>query len=285
MSEMKVHTTSSPGEFAAEVGDWLKLEPVRNNVLLVHALDPNGVPPGQGDPVFSWVTDTGDGAIVGAAFARMPYRMPLSEMPDAAARALAEHLVDVLPDLEGVAGSADSTKAFAARWAELTGKSAQSERDQWLMICTETTRPTAAGGPRMSTEDDLDTVAEWFMAGMRDSGLPPEQIAQRARQLAGGQIAGGRQIVWEDQDGTPVGAAGWGLNIAGVVRPAGVFVSPDHRAGGYATVLLGEVTARALENGADATVCTHFLKYESMLAVVEKVGYRRLADFTEYRFE
>ena len=281
---MKVHTTSDPGEFAAEVGDWLKLEPVRNNVLLVHALDPNGVPPGQADPVFSWVTDDAD-AIVGAAFARLPYRMPLSEMPDAAARALAEHLVTVLPDLEGVAGSADSTKAFAARWAELTGKSAQSERDQWLMICTETTRVAAGGGPRLSTADDLDTVAEWFMAGMRDSGLPPEQIAQRARQLAGGQIAGGRQIVWENEDGAPVGAAGWGLNIAGVVRPAGVFVSPDHRAGGYATVLLGEVTARALENGADATVCTHFLKYESMLAVVEKVGYRRLADFTEYRFD
>jgi predicted GNAT family acetyltransferase len=137
----------------------------------------------------------------------------------------------------------------------------------------------------MSTEDDLETVAEWFMAGMRDSGLPPEQIAQRARQLAGGQIAGRRQIVWEDEDGTPVGAAGWGLNIAGVIRPAGVFVSPDHRSGGYATLLLGEVTARALENGADTCVCTHFLKYESMLAVVEKVGYERLADFTEYRFE
>jgi predicted GNAT family acetyltransferase len=281
---MRVHTTSSADEFAARVGDWLKREPARNNVLLVHALDPNGVPPGQGDPVFSWVTDGDD--IVGAAFARLPYRMPMTEMPDDAARALAEHLVTVLPDLEGVAGAATSAKVFAARWASLTGKTAHSERDQWLMICTETTRPAdAAGGPRMSTQDDLETVAEWFMAGMRDSGLPPEQIAQRARQLAGGQIAGGRQIVWEDAEGTPVGAAGWGLNIAGVIRPAGVFVSPDHRAGGYATLLLGEVTARALENGAEACVCTHFLKYESMLAVVEKVGYRRLADFTEYRFE
>lgn len=282
---MQVHTTPSPEEFAAAAGDWLKREPARNNVLLVHALDPNGVPPGQGDPVFSWVTGA-DGEVVGAAFARMPYRMPLSEMPDDAARALAEHLVTVLPDLEGVAGAAGSAKVFAARWAELTGKTAHSERDQWLMVCTETTRPDdAPGGPRMSTQDDLETVAEWFMAGMRDSGLPPEQIAQRARQLAGGQIAGNRQIVWEDESATPVGAAGWGLRIAGVVRPAGVFVSPDHRAGGYATLLLGEVTARALENGAQACVCTHFLKYESMLAVVEKVGYRRLADFTEYRFE
>ncbi|HEY7597549.1 MAG TPA: GNAT family N-acetyltransferase [Actinophytocola sp.] len=282
---MKVQTTASPAEFYAAAGEWLEREPARNNVLLVHALDPNGVPPGQGDPVFSWVTD-GSGAVVGAAFARMPYRMPLTEMSDDAARALAEHLVTVLPDLEGVAGAASSAKVFAARWAELTGKTAHSERDQWLMICTETTRPDdASGGPRMSTPDDLDTVAEWFMAGMRDSGLPPDQIAQRARQLAGGQIAGGRQIVWEDANGTPVGAAGWGLNFAGVIRPAGVFVSPDHRAGGYATLLLGEVTARALENGADACVCTHFLKYESMLAVVEKVGYRRLADFTEYRFE
>ncbi len=282
---MAVHTTSSPEVFAEAAGDWLKQNPARNNVLLVHALDPNGVPPGQGDPVFAWVTDSA-GAVVGAGFDRLPYRMPLSEMPAEAARELAEHLVTELPGLEGVAGPADTAKEFAARWAELTGKDAHRERDQWLMVCTETTRPDgAAGGARMSTEDDLDTVGEWFMAGMRDSGLPPEQIAQRARQLAGGQIAGRRQIVWEDEDGVPVGAAGWGLEIAGVVRPAGVFVDPERRSGGYATLLLGEVTARALEGGAQACVCTHFLKYESMLAVVEKVGYRKLADFTEYRFE
>lgn len=282
---MQVQTTSSPTEFARHAGDWLTLNPAHNNVLLVHALDPNGVPPGQGEPVFAWVTDD-DGAVVGAGFDRLPYRMPLSAMPPEAARALADHLVDVLPGLEGVAGPADTAKEFATRWAEHTGRLAHRERDQWLMVCTETTRPDeAAGRARLSTEDDLDTVARWFMAGMRDSGLPEEQIAARARQLAGGQIAGGRQIIWEDEDGVPVGAAGWGLNIAGVVRPAGVFVDPERRSGGYATLLLGEVTARNLENGADACVCTHFVKYESMLAVVERVGYRRLADFTEYRFE
>jgi predicted GNAT family acetyltransferase len=282
---MQVQTTSSPEEFARHAGDWLTRNPAHNNVLLVHALDPNGVPPGQGEPVFAWVTDDA-GEVVGAGFDRLPYRMPLSAMPPEAARALADHLVTVLPGLEGVAGPADTAKEFAARWSEVTGRSANRERDQWLMVCTETTRPTdAAGGPRPSTQDDLDTVAEWFMAGMRDSGLPPEQIAQRARQLAGGQIAGGRQIIWENEDGVPVGAAGWGLRIAGVVRPAGVFVDPERRSGGYATLLLGEVTARALENGADACVCTHFVKYESMLAVVERVGYRKLADFTEYRFE
>jgi predicted GNAT family acetyltransferase len=282
---MRVETTSSPDEFAARVGDWLKREPVRNNVLLTHALDPNGVPPGRSEPVFAWVTGDG-GEVLGASFSRVPYRTPLSAMPAEAARALAAHLVTVLPGLEGVAGPAETAKEFAAAWSELTGKAGHRERDQWLMACTETTRPAdAAGRPRMSTQDDLDTVARWFMAGMRDSGLPPEQIAQRARQLAGGQIAGNRQIVWENEDGVPVGAAGWGLRIAGVVRPAGVFVDPERRSGGYATLLLGEVTARALENGADATVCTHFLKYESMLAVVEKVGYRWVADFTEYRFE
>lgn len=281
---MQVHTTASPEEFARQAGDWLTRNPAHNNVLLVHALDPNGVPPGQGDPVFAWVTDSG-GEVVGAGFDRLPYRMPLSAMPPEAARALADHMADALPGLEGVAGPADTAKEFAARFTEVTGKPANRERDQWLMVCTETTRPTDPNGhARMSTQDDLDTVAQWFMAGMRDSGLPQEQIAQRARQLAGGQIAGGRQIIWEDEDGVPVGAAGWGLRIAGVVRPAGVFVDPERRSGGYATLLLGEVTARALEDGADACVCTHFVKYESMLAVVERVGYRRLADFTEYRF-
>jgi predicted GNAT family acetyltransferase len=281
---LQVLTTSSPQRFAADVGDWLARRPVENNVLLVHALDPAGVPPGPGEPVFAWVTDPG-GEIQGAAFARVPYRVPISEMPAPAAAALAGELAARLPDLAGVAGPTETAAAFAARWSELTGRAAHRERDQWLMVCTETTRPDAPGRPRSATEDDLDTVAGWFSAGMRDSGLGPDEIATRSRQLAGGQIAGNRLIVWEDADGTPVGAAGWGLQLAGVVRPAGVFVAPEHRAAGWASVLLGEVTARSLENGADACVCTHYLKYESMLAVVERVGYRRLKDLTEYRFE
>jgi len=281
---LQVLTTSSPRRFAAHVRDWLARRPVENNVLLVHALDPAGVPPGSGEPVFAWVTGP-DGEIQGAAFARIPYRTPISEMPAPAAAALAEELAARLPDLAGVSGPTETAAAFATRWSELTGKAAHRERDQWLMVCTETTRPGAPGRPRIATEDDLDTVAGWFSAGMRDSGLGKDEIAKRSRQLAGGQIAGNRLIVWENADGTPVGAAGWGLKLAGVVRPAGVFVAPEHRDAGWASVLLGEVTARALENGADACVCTHYLKYESMLAVVEKVGYRRLKDLTEYRFE
>jgi predicted GNAT family acetyltransferase len=70
-----------------------------------------------------------------------------------------------------------------------------------------------------------------------------------------------------------------------VVRPSGVFVSPQHRDGGFATLVLGEVVARALENGADACVCTHFLKYESMLAVVANVGFTRLLDVVEHIYD
>jgi predicted GNAT family acetyltransferase len=281
----EVLTTASQREFARRAGDFLARRPVDNNVLLIHALDPAGVPPGPGEPLFAWLTDS-DGAVRGAAFARVPYRAPISAMPPPAAEALAEEFATLVPDLPGVAGPTETAEAFATRWSEVTGAAAHRERDQWLMVCTETKRPAdPPGGPRMATEADLDTVAEWFSAGMRDSGMPPDQIAQRSRQLAAGQIAGERLIVWENEDGVPVGAAGWGPRLEGVVRPAGVFVDPAHRDGGYASLLLGEVTARALENGADACVCTHYLKYESMLAVVQKVGYRRLKDLTEYRFE
>jgi predicted GNAT family acetyltransferase len=282
---MQVLTTDSPGEFAAKAGDWLTREPVRNNVLLTHALDPAGVPPGDSDPLFAWMTDE-RGAVAGAAFARTPYRAPLSDMPTPAAAALADHLATVMPGLPGVAGATAAADAFAARWREVTGRAAHRERDQWLMVCTEVNRPAPGSGrPRLATEDDLESVAEWFQAGMRDSGLPPETVARRSRQLAGGQIAGKRLIVWENDEGVPVGAAGWGSRIAGVVRPAGVFVAPEHRSGGYATLLLSEVTARALEDGADACVCTHFVKYESMFEVVRRAGYRRLADLVEYRLE
>lgn len=286
---MRVHTTASATEFAAAAGPWLAREPVANNVLLLNSEDPSSIPPGQGDPVFAWVTD-GTDAVVGAGFVRLPYRATISDMPPAAAAALAEHVAKELElDPPGVNGPTAAAEAFADRFAELTGKSTQAEREQWIMSCTATARPeNPHGRPRPATVDDLDPVAEWFAASMRDSGMTPEQITNRSRHMVGGQIDGGRLIVWEiDGDDGPVavGAAGWNPPVAGVVRPSGVFVSPDHRSGGYATLVLGEVVARALEGGADACVCTHFLKYESMLAVVEKVGFRKLLDVTEYRFD
>lgn len=286
---MRVTTTPDAREFAAKTGDWLARKPVENNVLLVHALDPAGVPPGEGDPVFATVTDPAidsAGAVVGAAFARSPYRMTISDMPVAAAHALAEHLAAQEVNLPGVNGPTEAAAEFAKRWSELTGKTVGTEREQWIMQCKQTTRPENPNGrPRLATQDDLEMVAGWFSASMRDSGLSPEEILRRSTHMVGAQIADQRLIVWEASDGGPAGAAGWAPPIAGIVRPSGVFVAPDRRDGGFATLVLGEVVARALEDGAEACVCTHFLKYESMLKVVEKVGFRRLQDLTEYLFD
>lgn len=282
---MQVTSTPDPAEFVASAGDWLTASPVENNVLLVHGLDPNGVPPGDREPRFLTVTDDG-GTVLGAAFARSPYRMTISAMPAGAAAALAEYLSKEGEPVPGVNGPTEAAVAFSARWTELTGQTIRQERAQWIMECTETTRPeNPAGRPRLATQDDLETVAEWFTAGMRDSGLSPEEIKRRTQHMVGGQIANQRLILWEAEDGSPAGAAGWNPPLHGVVRPSGVFVSPDHRDGGIATLVLGEVVARALEDGADACVCTHFLQYQSMQAVVEKVGFRRLLDVVEHIYE
>jgi predicted GNAT family acetyltransferase len=282
---MKVTSTPDAAEFMATAGDWLVAEPVENNVLLVHGLDPNGVPPGDREPVFATITDD-DAAVVGAAFARSPYRMTISAMPDAAAAALAEYLAQEGEPVPGVNGPTSAAVAFSTRWTELTGQRIRQERAQWIMRCTETKRPENPDGrPRLATQDDLDTVAEWFTAGMRDSGLSPEEIRRRTQHMVAGQIANQRLLVWETADGAPAGAAGWNPPLHGVVRPSGVFVAPEHRDGGIASLVLGEVVARALDSGADACVCTHFLQYQSMQAVVEKVGFRRLLDVVEHIYE
>lgn len=283
-STLEVATTPDSSVFAERAGEWLARKPVENNLFLVHALDPAGNPPGQKEPVFATVTDRG--AVVGAAWAKAPYRMTLSEMPVAAAHVLAEYLVKSGETLPGVNGPTEAAEAFATRWAELVGVRTHREREQWIMRCTETTRPDNPGGrPRLATRDDQDMVAEWFTASMRDIGLTPEEIKKRSQHMVGGQIENQRLIVWEAPDGSVAAAAGWNPPLAGVVRPSGVFVSPEHRDGGYARLVLGEVVARALEAGADACVCTLDLTYVPMRSVVEKVGFSKLIDVTEYRFE
>jgi GNAT superfamily N-acetyltransferase len=281
---MHVFTTPDAETFAASVGEWLGRRPVENNLLLSHAFDPASQLPGDGPPTFGWVTD-GEGGVVGAAWVMPPYRMTISPMPSAAVAALAENVAAGEIPLPGVNGYADTAGEFAHCWSELTGRPSRRERDQWLMRCDRATKPSGLPGkPRPARFDELDMIAGWFATTMRDSGLAAETIRRHTQHMVDSQLAGDRLIVWEE-DGRAVGAAGWMRPIAGVARPAGVYVRPDRRGGGHAAGLLGEVTARALEGGCDTCVCHHYLHYPAMQAVVEKVGYRRVWDVTEYRFD
>jgi hypothetical protein len=49
---MQVSTVSDPKDFTAKAGDRLYRHPVANNVLLFHAVDPMGMSPGDGRPLF-----------------------------------------------------------------------------------------------------------------------------------------------------------------------------------------------------------------------------------------
>jgi predicted GNAT family acetyltransferase len=284
-----VLTTPNAQEFAAAAGAWLSRQPVENNLLLSHAFDPDSQPPGDGAQTFAWVVDQDDAidaddAVVAAAWTMPPYRMTISEMPPAAAAALAEELCKREVPMPGVNGPAGTAAEFARCWSELTGKTGSRERDQWLMRCAAATRPTGMSGqPREARPDEVEQIGEWFSEMMRDSGLPPDKVRPHTTHMAQTQQASGRLIVWEE-DGEPVGATGWMQPIAGVARPAGMFILPERRQGGYAGALLAEATARALDGGCDTCVCHHYLAYAPMQAVVERVGYRRVRDVTEYRF-
>lgn len=282
---MHVRTTSSATEFAAAADGWLAAKPVENNLLLAIARDPGSMPPGQGDPAFVTVVDDA-GRVAGAAFNQQPYKMTLSAMTAGAAHAIAEHFAKAETSFAGVNGLVEPVTAFADRYAELTGATAVEGRPQAIMTSTACTRPAnTTGRPRPATEADLTQVAEWFVASMKDMGLSMDEVRRRSKHMVGAQIAAGRLIVWELADGTAVGASGWGPLVAGVVRPSGIYISPDHRSGGYATQIFTEVIAGVLENGADACVATVSRKNDPMVAVLRKAGFTTLADVTEFTFD
>lgn len=136
---MQVRSTTDIDRFRAEVGPWLLRKPVENNVLLYHTYDPSGDLPGDAPAHPRWVVDPA-GAVVGAAWVHAPYRPTITDMPAEAAAALAEDLAKQEPWIPGVNGPAEAAEAFATRWADLTGKTANRERDQWLMVCTNANR-------------------------------------------------------------------------------------------------------------------------------------------------
>jgi predicted GNAT family acetyltransferase len=280
---MHVESTDDYSQFAAAAGEFLERRSVQDCVVYFQCHDPEGNPPGDGPPECLWVVDDA-GQVAGAAYSLSPYRLTMTDMSEPAAQALAEHLARSAPWLPGASGPDAAAAAFANRFAELTGQSTHPGRHQWVMSCTTANSiPAKSGGPRLAEPSEVELIAGWFTSTMRDSGLASDVISRHTLHQVGYQVKERRLVVWEDEDGL-IGAAGWTRAIGGVVRPVGAFVLPERRAGGYAGVLLSESTRRALAGGADACVCILDLTYAAMQAVVEKVGYRRVEDVTEYRF-
>ncbi|KAA1419651.1 GNAT family N-acetyltransferase [Nocardioides humilatus] len=258
VSGYQVTFETDPARFLERAGAHLADEPVISTVVATvaerFARSQRAATP------YSWfaVVTGPAGEIVGAAMRTAPfppYPLYVLGMPDAAAIALADALVDRAEDVGGANGSLPATRVLADRVAERTGGTVEINMHMRLFELGELVEARPVPGRlRPAYDDEADLVFDWFRRfhvdadeqaghvghGHRDEGFTVDDARDR--------ITGGCVWLWVADDDTPLHMTCANPPAFGVARIGPVYTPKEHRGHGYASAAVGAVS-RALRDG------------------------------------
>jgi uncharacterized protein len=279
--------------FAARAWEFLDRDPVRNNVIctLVEAACVDGPEP---DHRWVRVLDRTGGRgeeLVGVATQTRPYSPLLSDMPAAAARALAAYFARTHGGLTSVNGPTDAAATFADHYAAASHGTAEFVMSQRLLRLDRVRHPEGVrGGPRPATPADRDLVVAWMRAFGAETlpgrGRHAEDEAAVDRRFA----YPGLMSFWE-VDGVPVSFA-WRSPLAGaerwpsstVVRISAVYTPPGQRGHGYASANVATLSQHALDEGASACMLYTDAANPTSNKIYEQVGYHPVDTAAAWQF-
>jgi predicted GNAT family acetyltransferase len=272
--------------FFAHAAPFLERREAEHNLILGMRnrllRDPHSF--GDEDPYLA-VAESG-GEVVAVAFRTPPYSLGLSQVEDeSAVDAFAEDVRGA--ELGGVFGPVAAAERFAARWQELTGTAAKISLRERVYEATEAFPPEGVPGLRRAYRpEDHDVAAAWMHAFTTEA-LPAAAPARRddgaafvARRV---NDPDGGLVVWED-GGAPVSIAGFGSPTPNGIRIGPVYTPPELRGRGYASALVGELTASLLAGGRRFCFLFTDLANPTSNSIYQRVGYRPVGDVTDWRF-
>lgn len=235
---------------------------------------------------FFWVAAE-SGRVVGAAMRTPPYPAVLADpLRDDAIDSLVATLASAQPDLPGVTANEPWASRFADAWTAATGAPWRRGVRQGVYALTTVLPPRPAeGSARDATPDDRPLLERWMGAFAaealqempRDDGDMERGIEARI-----GDGAAGGFTMWE-VDGRPVSLTGW-MPIPGGARVGPVYTPPEERGRGYASNLVAEVSARMLDEGAEACFLYTDLQNPTSNAIYRRLGYDQVAESSMIRF-
>lgn len=269
-----VRTPETPDEVLALAGDFLAGDPVRHNVILTLLHGRSAFP----DPGRYWVVER-RGRCVGVAFqSPLHYFATITPMPDEAIVALVDHAVDAGIQLPGVSGVAATAALFAGQWTERTKSAATPAQGQRIYEVEQLATPRHSEGRiRAAEASDFELLVEWFDAFGREAGERASDAAAAVQR----RLGLGHLWVWDD--GGPVAMAGLSEARAGVVRVGPVYTPPDRRNRGYASALVGELSATVLGRSLRCILYTDLANPVSN-SIYRSIGYRAVAEVLRYDF-
>jgi len=281
---LEVHRHPTASAFLGRAESWLLEAEDLNNLILslsyaaaaeeaVHTAEA----PTAEAPLF--VTVERGGEVVGCAYRHPPHQLALTDMPAEAVEELARVVASAHPEVPAVLGGPDLARAFAAAWHRRTGAPSRRGTEQRLYRLDQVRPLLAPGRLRAATSEELPLATAWAEDFSRDAHM---RFGPGAERVAGWVEVGCLRF-WED-GGQPVSMA-----VAHGVTPRGirigyVYTPPEHRRRGYAGACVSEYSRRLLATGRAFCVLYADLSNPTTNTLYQRMGYRPVADVTDYHF-
>ena len=197
-----------------------------------------------------------------------------------AVEALVEQLSVDTSSLPGVMGPARTTGSFLENWHARTGHETRFQMHSRVHELTEVIPPRRPPGLfRPAAMSDVEPLAQWADAlniELRSEDPPPGEQSVRRR------IGLGRMYVWDN--GGPVSMAACDGPTPHGIRINFVYTPPEHRARGYASACVADLSQLLLDEG--RRFCALFTDLANPVSnrLYARLGSRPICDFHEYIF-
>jgi uncharacterized protein len=286
---MPVQVFSIPAQFLELAQPMLEAQETENNLILGVTLRLVEHPEWMDGPIYLAVVldETGKPGLV--ASLTPPNNLLIGRDPAvcedwllAALAELAQSLHSSNWDVAGVLAENHLARQFSHAWSQLTSQpyhEAMRERIYELRRVIPPAHPPA-GTFRPALLADLELVAAWhyaFTVEALGGGSWPE-----SRKLAERRLAVGDVFLWEDRQ--PVSMAFRARPTVHGYTVTGVYTPPALRGHGYASACVAALSQQLLDSGKQ--FCNLFTDLANPIsnAIYQKIGYKAVCDFTEFRF-
>jgi predicted GNAT family acetyltransferase len=200
------------------------------------------------------------------------------------ARVVADDVRQAAPTFTGVMAPSALARAFADAWQTQTGRSSVLESREGIYELSEVHAPSGVPGAfRLATHDDRPLLVRWLDA-FHAEALPGAPVEDTGAWVDRAFASPTRTVaLWED-GGVPVSFAGAGNPTPNGIRIGPVYTPPAHRARGYASALVAELSARQLASGHHFCFLFTDLTNPTSNHIYQTIGYHQVGDAEVYRF-
>jgi len=280
---LKLRQFDSPGPFADAVMLYL-LAHEAEHCLMIGVLAQVLEDATHWNQPITFVAVERDGVPVVVSMRTPPFNPIVSRAAETEAIPL---LVDVYmsqSDIGGLLAPVEVGQLFSHDWSQKSGCKTEIAMPERIYQILEVNPVSGvAGYLRRATVDDRELLIEWNVAFVDESfkgrAVPGQAVRTVDSRLTGLQSG---FAIWEDNG--PRCVVGWSGPTPNGIRIGPVYTPPEHRRHGYASAATAAVSQFLLDEGRRFCLLFTDLDNPTSNRIYQQIGYKPVADITEYRF-